>query len=88
MWHSSDTLLSYIRKEEFDHHSNPSAQTVMAHPTDGRADYPIIENALGIHGSLSPNGEYFATDIFDWPEPNTHAVLLYDVKSGSYRELA
>jgi len=88
MWHTDDSLLSYVRRQGFDHYENPSAQDIMDHPIDGSPGTPIVSEALGIHGSPSPDGNYFATDIFHWPEPNTHAVLLYDIASGDYRVLA
>jgi hypothetical protein len=87
MWQSNDTLLSYIRRDDFDLVNNPTAQDVMIHPINGEPDYPLINNALGIHGSLNPDGDLFVTDIFDWPEKGAHAVLLYDVASGDFREL-
>ncbi len=88
MWHTSDSLLSYVRRDGFDHTHNPSAQDIMDHPIDGSPGKPIVSEAFGIHGSHSPDGKYFATDIFDWPEKGTHAVLLYDIASGDYRVLA
>ena len=88
MWSDNDHLLSYIRRPGFNHWDNPTEQDVMIHPTDGNADYPLIPNALGIHGSLNPDGTLFVTDIHDWPEKGTHAVLLYEVASGDYRVLA
>ena len=88
MWVSNDSILSCVRLPEFNHRDNPSAQTVMEHPIDGSPGKPIIENALGIHGSLSPDGKYFVSDIFDWPETGTHSLLLYDVASNDYRVLA
>lgn len=87
MWYSDDALLSYVRQPGFSHYENPSAQDVMIHPADGSPGYPLVENAIGIHGSISPDGKYFATDVFHWPEPNTHAVLLYEVESDDYRVL-
>lgn len=88
MWNGPNSLLSYVRHDGFHHSDNPTAQDVMAHPVDGSPGKPIVKNAHGIHGSLSPDGKYFATDVFDWPEPETHSVLLYDVESGDYRILA
>jgi len=88
MWVSNESILSYVRLPGFNHQSNPSAQIVMEHPIDGSPGTPIIENALGIHGSLSPDRKRFVSDIFDWPEPGTHALLVYDVASGNYRVLA
>ncbi len=88
MWSDNDHLLSYIRKPGFDHGENPTAQDVMIHPTNGEENYPLIPNALGIHGSLNPHGTLFVTDIHDWPQKGRHAVLLYDVASGDYRVLA
>ncbi|HCR31249.1 MAG TPA: hypothetical protein DIV79_14665, partial [Opitutae bacterium] len=79
MWFFDDALLSYVRQPGFNHYENPSAQDVMIHPVDGSPGYPLVKNAIGIHGSISPDGKYFATDVFHWPEPNTHAVLLYKV---------
>ncbi len=87
MWSGNDALLSYIRPEGFHITDNPSGQHVMIHPINGEPDYPLIPNALGIHGSLNPKGDLFVTDIFDWPEKGAHAVLMYDVASGNYREL-
>lgn len=87
MWFFDDALLSYVRQPGFHHYENPSAQDVMIHPADGSPGYPLVENAIGIHGSISPDGKYFATDVFHWPEPNTHAVLLYEVESDDYRVL-
>ena len=88
MWFFDDALLSYVRQPGFNHYENPSAQDVMIHPVDGSPGYPLVKNAIGIHGSISPDGKYFATDVFHWPEPNTHAVLLYKVDSDGYRVLA
>ncbi len=88
MWFFDDALLSYVRQPGFNHYENPSAQDVMIHPVDGSPGYPLVKNAIGIHGSISPDGKYFATDVFHWPEPNTHAVLLYKVDSDDYRVLA
>lgn len=87
MWSGNNALLSYIRPEGFHITDNPSGQQVMIHPINGDPEYPLIPNALGIHGSLNPKGDLFVTDIFDWPEKGTHAVLIYDVASGDYREL-
>lgn len=87
MWSTNDALLSYVRHEDFRHKDNPTGQGVMIHPLNGDPGYPLIPNALGIHGSLNPRGDLFVTDIFDWPEDGAHAVLLYDVASGDYREL-
>jgi len=88
MWYQKNSLLSYVRREGFDHFDNPSAQDIMEHPIDGSPGKPIVEEAIGIHGSPSPDGKYFATDVFDWPEQGTHAVLLYNIASGDYRVLA
>ncbi len=88
MWVSNDSLLSYVRNEGFHHYDNPSAQVVMEQPIDGSAGEPLIENALGIHGSLSPDKRSFVSDIFDWPEKGSHALLLYSVETGEYRVLA
>ena len=88
MWSDNDHLLSYIRRPGFNHWDNPTEQDVMIHPTNGDADYSLISNALGIHGSLNPDGTLFVTDIHDWPQKGRHAVLLYDVASGDYRVLA
>ena len=41
-----------------------------------QSGYPLVENAIGIHGSISPNGKYFATDVFDWPEPGARRIAL------------
>ena len=87
MWSTNDALLSYIRRDGFHLVKNPTGQDVMIHPINGEPEYPLIKNALGIHGSLNPDGDLFVTDIFDWPEKGAHAVLLYDVASGDYREL-
>ncbi len=87
MWSGNNALLSYIRPEGFHITDNPSGQHVMIHPINGDPEYPLIPNALGIHGSLNPKGDLFVTDIFDWPEKGAHAVLIYDVASGDYREL-
>jgi len=88
MWSDNNNLLSYIRRPGFEHWENPTEQDVMIHPTNGDEDYPLIPNALGIHGSLNPGGDLFVTDIHDWPEKGKHAVLLYDVATGDYRVLA
>ncbi len=88
MWYKNDSLLSYVRREGFDHSNNPSAQDIMEHPIDGSAGKAIVSEAIGIHGSASPDGKFFATDVFDWPEHGTHAVLIYDIASGDYRVLA
>lgn len=88
MWYTADSLLSYVRRDGFDHTENPSAQDIMEHPIDGSPGKPIVSEAIGIHGSSSPDRRYFATDVFDWPEQGTHAVLLYDIESGDYRVLA
>ena len=87
MWFFDDALLSYVRQPGFNHYENPSAQYVTIHPVDGSPGYPLVENAIGNQGSVSPDGKYFVTDVFDWPEPGTHAVSLYEVESDDYRVL-
>ncbi|MCB1121940.1 MAG: hypothetical protein KJT03_10350, partial [Verrucomicrobiae bacterium] len=87
MWSGNENLVSYIRQEGFEHRDNPTAQDVTLHALDGRGDHVLIPNALGILGSLSPDGKLFASDIHDWPEKGRHAVILYDVASGNYRVL-
>ena len=88
MWYQKNSLLSYVRREGFDHFDNPSAQDIMEHTIDEFPGKPIVKEAICIHGSPSPDGKYFATDVFYWPEPKTHAVLLYNIVSGDYRVLA
>ena len=88
MWYQEESLLSYVRRDGFDHFDNPSAQDIMEHPIDGSPGKPIVSEAIGIHGSPSPDGRYFTTDVFDWPEQGSHAVLLYHIESGDYRVLA
>ncbi len=56
MWYQEESLLSYVRRDGFDHFDNPSAQDIMEHPIDGSPGKPIVSEAIGIHGSPSPDG--------------------------------
>ncbi|MGD2173889.1 MAG: hypothetical protein PVJ27_00665 [Candidatus Brocadiaceae bacterium] len=60
----------------------------VVYPADGSGAGPLLHKGPGRHGSLSPDGEYFLSELIDVPEPGSVSIVRYEVGTEKPEPLA